>query len=337
MVVTSRGGRGGSQGRGHGGRETTSGGGVNRVGNRGKQTVISDGPVKPTVGPTSGVSEPGGPSGVGKHLGDDSKQTKFTTGGVKRTSGDASTSHAPPPLNSREATSSHHLPNINLNVQPWQQASQSRQIEQKFENEDEEDENDEGDGEQYQAEELDDYHEPEGLDDEQLLENVLALPGRQRLPLLSEVPMRDTFWFTRNNGILTLCIEVMEHQPCDGVEDPDLASELSTQRNLTVGEKNQIFLKCNGMSQKFNKGKRNEPCATSSSAAVDLEELQEEKSVRPKIVEHDEEIRRCDEENKKRDEENKKRDEENRRRDAELLELRQSHSQISEMEKLSRF
>ncbi|KFK21935.1 hypothetical protein AALP_AAs56901U000200 [Arabis alpina] len=68
------------------------------------------------------------------------------------------------------------------------------------------------------------------------------------------------------------------------------------------------------------------------------------KSARQKIAEHDEEIRRRDEENKKRDEENKKRneenqkrDEENRRRDAELLELRQSLSRVSEMEKLLSF
>ncbi|KFK31778.1 hypothetical protein AALP_AA6G157300 [Arabis alpina] len=142
----------------------------------------------------------------------------------------------------------------------------------------------------------------------------------------------------------------MEQDPCAGVEDPDLSSELSTHRNLTIDEKNHIFLKCTefdqkgnpfgigGLSQNFNKGKRKEQYATSSSAAVDLEELQEEmKSARQKIAEHDEEIRRSDEENKKRDEENQKLDEENRWRDAELLELRQSHSRVSEMEKLLSF
>ncbi|KFK29755.1 hypothetical protein AALP_AA7G174800 [Arabis alpina] len=297
------------------------------------------------------------------------------------------------------ATSGDHLSNLNLNDQPRHQSSQSRHIEEEVENEDEEDEEEEeeeedaddfGDGEPDQAEEFNGYHEPKGLDDEQLLENVLALPGRQRLPLLSEVPIRDSLWFTRNNGILTRCIagifrrkfdgpyyswgvtpivkqelyfrtfarkynwdigitelvranfnriatkQMRGIDPGAGAEDPDLSSELSTHRNLTVDEKNQLFLKCTefdqkgnpfgigGLSQTFNKGKRKVQYATSSSVAVDLEELQEEmKSARQKIVEHDEEIRRRDEENKKRDEENQKWDEENRRRDAELLELRQ--------------
>ncbi|KFK23402.1 hypothetical protein AALP_AAs63555U000100, partial [Arabis alpina] len=85
------------------------------------------------------------------------------------------------------ATSGDHLYNLNLNDQPRHQSSQSRHIEEEVENEDEEEDEDAddfGDGEPNQAEEFDGYHEPEGLDDEQLLENVLALPGRQRLPLL---------------------------------------------------------------------------------------------------------------------------------------------------------
>ncbi|KFK24441.1 hypothetical protein AALP_AAs74079U000100 [Arabis alpina] len=82
------------------------------------------------------------------------------------------------------ATSGDHLSNLNLNDQPRHQSSQSRHIEEEVENEDEEDEEEEedaddfGDGEPNQAEEFDGYHEPEGLDDEQLLENVLALLGR---------------------------------------------------------------------------------------------------------------------------------------------------------------
>ncbi|KFK21934.1 hypothetical protein AALP_AAs56901U000200 [Arabis alpina] len=379
------------------------------------------------------------------------------------------------------ATSSDHLSNLNLNDQPRHQSSQSRHIEEEVENEDEEDEEEEedaddfGDGEPNQAEEFDGYHEPEGLDDEQLLEKVLALPGRQRLPLLSErkynwdigitelvrayfnristKQMRRIVSQVRRKGVRTIWIgaklwahmcnywktpeaitksntasnsrtstrgglgiykhvsgqtshltveqqmeeelgrpvsvgevfvithtaadgtfvdlkakqisdayemrlaEVLEQDPGAGAEDPDLSSELSTHRNLRVDEKNQLFLKCTefdqkgkpfglgGLSQTFNKGKRKVQYATSSSAAVDLEELQEEmKSARQKIAEHDEEIRRRDEENKKRDEENKKRneenqkrDEENRRRDAELLELRQSLSRVSEMEKLLSF
>ncbi|KFK34288.1 hypothetical protein AALP_AA5G125600, partial [Arabis alpina] len=80
MVVTSRGGRGGSHGRGRGG---TQGRG------RGKQTVGSGCRVKPTVGRTGGVSGPSGPSGAL------TKRTKVAPGGVKRTGGDASTSRAP--------------------------------------------------------------------------------------------------------------------------------------------------------------------------------------------------------------------------------------------------
>ncbi|KFK24257.1 hypothetical protein AALP_AAs40498U000100 [Arabis alpina] len=482
MVVTTRGGRGGSNGRGRGG---TQGRG------RGKQTVGSGSRVKPTVGRTGGVSGSSGPIAAL------TKRTIVAPGGVKQTGGDASTSHAPPPVRGKpeidiagevpasqsghtppqrvrstsggssyssnptshsppvvsrshdsqatvsvsrtrfvphqfgdttnrlpfaqltsRATYGDHLSNLNLNDQPRHQSSQSRHIEEEVENEDkeeEEDADDFGDGEPNQAEEFDGYHEPEGLDDEQLLENVLALPGRQRLPLLSEVSIRDSLWFTRNNGILTRCIAgifrrkfdipyyswgvtpivkqelyfrtfavkrkgvrpiwigtklwahmcnywktleaitksntasnsrtstrgglgiykhvsgqtshlTVEQQmdPGAGAEDPDLSSELSTHRNLTVDEKNQLFLKCTefdqkgnpfgigGLSQTFNKGKR-------------------------KIAEHDEEIRRRDDENKKRDEENQKQDEENRRRDAELLELRKSQSRVSEMEKLLSF
>ncbi|KFK24258.1 hypothetical protein AALP_AAs40498U000100 [Arabis alpina] len=417
MVVTTRGGRGGSNGRGRGG---TQGRG------RGKQTVGSGSRVKPTVGRTGGVSGSSGPIAAL------TKRTIVAPGGVKQTGGDASTSHAPPPVRGKpeidiagevpasqsghtppqrvrstsggssyssnptshsppvvsrshdsqatvsvsrtrfvphqfgdttnrlpfaqltsRATYGDHLSNLNLNDQPRHQSSQSRHIEEEVENEDkeeEEDADDFGDGEPNQAEEFDGYHEPEGLDDEQLLENVLALPGRQRLPLLSEVSIRDSLWFTRNNGILTRCIAGIFRRKFDipyyswgvtpivkqelyfrtfadpgaGAEDPDLSSELSTHRNLTVDEKNQLFLKCTefdqkgnpfgigGLSQTFNKGKR-------------------------KIAEHDEEIRRRDDENKKRDEENQKQDEENRRRDAELLELRKSQSRVSEMEKLLSF
>ncbi|KFK39268.1 hypothetical protein AALP_AA3G222400 [Arabis alpina] len=104
MVVMSRGGRRGSQGRGHrgsqgrghGGRATTGDGRVNQIGDPDKQTVGSGGHVKPTVARTGGVSGLGCPSAAL------AKRTKIARGGVKRTGGDASTSHAPPPLNRRE-------------------------------------------------------------------------------------------------------------------------------------------------------------------------------------------------------------------------------------------
>ncbi|KFK31522.1 hypothetical protein AALP_AA6G123600 [Arabis alpina] len=418
MVVTSRGGRGGSQGRGRGGRATTGDGRVNRTGDPGKQTVESGSRVKPTVGRTDGVSGPSGPTVAL------TKRTKVALGGVKRTGGDASTSRAPPPVTRREgkgraggldtlaaviedvtttsqpeidiagevparqsghtppqrarstggsssyssnptgrsppvvsrspdsqatvsvsrtksvpqkfqdttnmllfaqltsrATSGHHLSNINLNDQPRHQASQSRQIKEEFENEDEEDADDFGDGEPYQAEEFDGYHKPEGLDDEQLLENILALPGRQRPPLLSE---RKYNWDIGITELVRANFNMIATKRMRGI-------------CIEFDQKGNPF-GIGGLSQTFNKGNRKVQYATSSSAAVDLEELQEEmKSARQKIAEHDEEIRRRDEENKKRDEENQKRDEENRRRDAELLELRQSHSRVSEMEKLLSF
>ncbi|VVA99083.1 unnamed protein product [Arabis nemorensis] len=67
--------------------------------------------------------------------------------------------------------------------------------------------------------------------------------------------------------------------------------------------------------QKCNKGKRKINYETS--LAPELSEMQEElKSVRLKLVEHDEE---------------------NKRRDEELKELRQSHGRVSELEKLLTF
>ncbi|KFK23261.1 hypothetical protein AALP_AAs73673U000100 [Arabis alpina] len=87
MVVTTRGGRVGSNGRGRGG---TQGRG------RGKQTVGSGSRVKPTVGRIGGVS---GPSGPTASL---TKRTKVAPGGVKQISRDASTSRAPPPVSRRE-------------------------------------------------------------------------------------------------------------------------------------------------------------------------------------------------------------------------------------------
>ncbi|KFK24533.1 hypothetical protein AALP_AAs45023U000100 [Arabis alpina] len=136
---------------------------------------------------------------------------------------------------------------------------------------------------------------------------------------------------------------VRTHTAADGTFVDLKAKQISDAYERRLAECTEFDQKGNpfgigGLSQTFNKGKRKVQYATSSSAAVNLEELQEEmKSARQKIDEHDEEIRRRDEENKKRDEENQKRDEENRRRDAELLELRQSQSRVSEMEKLLSF
>ncbi|KFK23645.1 hypothetical protein AALP_AAs52579U000100, partial [Arabis alpina] len=205
MVVTSRGGCGGSHGRGRGG---TQGRG------RGKQTVGSGSRVKPTVGRTGGVSGPSGPSGAL------TKRTKVAPGGVKQTGAvieDATTTSQPeidiagevpvrqsgqtppqrvrstgggssyssnptgrsPPVVSKShdsqatvsvsrtksvphqfgdttnrlpfaqltsrAISGDHLSNLNLHEQPRHQSSQSRHIEEEFENEDEEDEEEEED------------------------------------------------------------------------------------------------------------------------------------------------------------------------------------------------
>ncbi|KFK22851.1 hypothetical protein AALP_AAs52417U000100, partial [Arabis alpina] len=82
MVVTTRGGRGGPNGRGRGGTQERG---------RGKQTVGSGSRVKPTVGHTGGVSGPSGPTAAL------TKRTKVVPGGVKQTGRDASTSRAPPP------------------------------------------------------------------------------------------------------------------------------------------------------------------------------------------------------------------------------------------------
>ncbi|KFK29128.1 hypothetical protein AALP_AA7G092600 [Arabis alpina] len=270
MVVTSRGGRGsrvghgGSQGQGHGGRATT-GGGVNQISDRDKQTVGSGGRVKPTVGLTGGVSGLGGPNCVVKYIGGVSIQTNVAPRGMKQTGSDASTSHAPPPLNSREGTA-----------------------------------------------------RADGLDTLVALVVDATASREPQIHNAGEVPAIQSGGTPPQRGQPVVVVLLISPTQQKGLQ----CTEFDQKGNpFGIGS----------LSQKFNEGKKKEPYATSSSAAVYLEELHEEmKSACLKIVEHDEEIRR-------RDEENKKRDEENRRRDAKLLELRQSHARVSEMEKLLSF
>lgn len=81
--------------------------------------------------------------------------------------------------------------NLNLNLR-----AVSEEVPNAEEEDDEEDL--EGDGEEEEDDELDGVHdhEPEGEDDQVLLDRLLALPGRERLPLLSEVPIpgQNTMW-----------------------------------------------------------------------------------------------------------------------------------------------
>ncbi|KFK23526.1 hypothetical protein AALP_AAs70231U000200 [Arabis alpina] len=275
MVVKQRGGLVG------GGRKaTTGGGGVNRIGTRGKQTAASGGGVKQTGGPSGGVKKTGGPrvgvkqtGGVGKRTGGGGKRT----GGGEVTLGGASTSKTPPRHNSREevlarecsGTPSHRdrstggggssqcsnprgrtppsangspdsqatvsvsrtksvpppyrdttnrlpfcglssqpLPSIqlpSLSFQQRQEAYPEDEVDNSDEENDEEEE-DEPNGEEEDGEDMERYQEPQGLDGQQLLEHVLALPGRERLTLLSEVYQKDSLWFTRDSGVLTRAI-----------------------------------------------------------------------------------------------------------------------------------
>ncbi|KFK24489.1 hypothetical protein AALP_AAs52075U000200 [Arabis alpina] len=287
MVVTKRGGLVG------GGRKaTTGGGGVNRIGARGKQTDAYGGGVKQTGGRSGGVKKTGGPrvgvkqtGGVGKRTGGGGKRT----GGGEVTLGGASTSKTPPRHNSREGTSrdgglqqlravagkdistsrgpqrlnaeevlpsdrdrstdgggssqcsnprgrtppsangssdsqatvsvsrtksvpppykdtTNRLPFCGLSSQPPPciqlpslsfQQRQEAYPEDEVDNSDEENDEEEGDepnGEEEDGEDMERYQEPEGLDDQQLLDHVLALPGRDRLTLLSEVYQTDSLW-----------------------------------------------------------------------------------------------------------------------------------------------
>ncbi|VVA98317.1 unnamed protein product [Arabis nemorensis] len=126
--------------------------------------------------------------------------------------------------------------------------------------------------------------------------------------------------------------EVLD-QPEGGPEASD-ASEHSTQRTLSIDEKNEIFLKCTEIDSKGNpygmgqlsqvhKGKRKRSYGESSTSSL-LEIQHELKAARQKIAEYDEENQRSDEENRRRDAENQRRDEE----------LRQSQVRIDELEKL---
>ncbi|KFK24316.1 hypothetical protein AALP_AAs48852U000100 [Arabis alpina] len=98
-----------------------------------------------------------------------------------------------PPLSNRPAPPAFRLsPELNLNLQPG-----SREIE-KEEEEDEEDDEEGGDDAvedmEVQYEHVV-HQEPEGQDYQQLLDDVLALPGRQTLPLLSHVPtVEKSIW-----------------------------------------------------------------------------------------------------------------------------------------------
>ncbi|VVB04639.1 unnamed protein product [Arabis nemorensis] len=151
----------------------------------------------------------------------------------------------------------------------------------------------------------------------------MALPGRESLPLLSEVPIE---------GKNTMCKRISLVSG-DGPEATNSSSEHSTHRTLSVAERNDIFLKCTqfdskgtpyGMGQvsQVQKGKR-KICYAESSTSSLLEIQDEFKSARQKIAENEAENQRRDEENRRRDEENQRRDEE----------LRQSQARIAQLEK----
>ncbi|VVB04915.1 unnamed protein product [Arabis nemorensis] len=101
--------------------------------------------------------------------------------------------HLPALSSQAQAPSNHQSPSINLNRDPQQEAHMFNQPKAAaIDNEDDEYDEDEGeelDGEEHEAEEneaegLEGYHVPPvGGDDQQLLDNILSLPGRDRLPL----------------------------------------------------------------------------------------------------------------------------------------------------------
>ncbi|KFK31576.1 hypothetical protein AALP_AA6G130100 [Arabis alpina] len=92
--------------------------------------------------------------------------------------------------------SSQPPPSIQLPSLSFQQL-QEAYPEDDVDNSDEEaneEEEDEPNGEEEDGEDMERYQEPQRLDDQQLLEHVLALPGRQRLTLFGEVYQKDSLW-----------------------------------------------------------------------------------------------------------------------------------------------